>query len=100
MLFATPQRQVLTRREWPRELAAFLLRIFFGDRHRDLAWTAWAGLAWICWGAPLIAGFVRAAPRVRRLAIVLAFVLPIVTLVAGVAGGLPCGPPRYVSLAP
>ncbi len=97
--FADPQQQVLTRRPWLREIGVFVLRIFTGSDlsmfHSFLACVAVA----VAWGRPLLLGATSAPPRARRLALWWAIGVPVASMAAGVLGGVPWGPARYVATA-
>jgi hypothetical protein len=99
LAFATPQHQELTRRPWPREIGVFALRIFAGS---DLAMlhSFLACAAVVCgWGCWLVAGLLAAVPRTRRLALAWGLGVPFLAVAAGVLGGVPWGPARYVAAA-
>lgn len=94
-----PQRQVLTRRPWPRELGVFALRVFAGSDLR-LFHSPLAMIGVLApWTLHLVRGCVVATPRVRSLAFALGAGATLMSLVAGVAEGLPWGPARYVQIA-
>jgi hypothetical protein len=97
--FAHPQRQLLTRRPWPREIAVFALRIFTGSDlslfHSFLPCVAVVG----CWGATLLRGATAGPPRARRLALWWGLGVPLASAAAAVVGGVPWGPARYVETA-
>lgn len=96
LAFADPQHQELARRPWAREAGVFLLRMIAGsdlDRYRDL--LPRLGFV-IIWAAALTWGFVLANGRERRFAAWIGAGVPAVSLAAGLLGGIPWGPARYV----
>jgi len=100
VLFASvPQHQELTRRPWLREIGVFGLRLFTGSDlrpfHGILPMIGVVGL----WGVFVVAGLLAAKSRVRRLALWWAAGVPLASVAAGLAGGVPWGPARYVQAA-
>lgn len=99
LLVAVPQHQELARRPWFREAGVFLLRIFTGSDlrpfHGFLAMLAVAGI----WGTRVVGGVLLAAPRVRRLGLAWGLGVPLASVAAGLVGGVPWGPARYVQAA-
>ena len=99
LVVAVPQHQEMTRRAWLREAAVFILRIFAGSDlrpfHGFLALVAVVGI----WGIRVLHGLGHAPARARRLALLWALGVPLLSVVVGLVGGVPWGPARYVQAA-
>jgi hypothetical protein len=97
LAFAQPQHQELTRRPWPREIGVFVLRMFTGSDlsafHETLLCVGFV----VVWLSALIAGARMATGRERRFAAWIGLGVPVVAVAAGLAGGVPWGPARYVA---
>jgi uncharacterized membrane protein len=99
LVFAQPQHQELTRRPWPREIGVFVLRIFAGSDLRLFhSILACVGIG-VTWAPFVLGGLADAAPRARRFALCWAAGVPAISVAAGVVGGVPWGPARYVEMA-